>query len=303
MFGEDHIDGGVATEAGGLRVPGTRSPRDGVVGDRRRARRSGATGRRDYGFEVQRQILRVQRALRKHFLEMAQLYSEPVVILYDRGEMDNAAYIDRELFMMLLEEEGLDLWAVRDSYDFIVHLVSAAKGAPEAYSLANNSARSESIEAARALDGTTLASWTGHPRLRVIENTAKFEEKADRVLKSVAQVLGEAGPLEIERKFLLKEAPDMTELGSRYAVVKVEIEQSYIVSANEGVETRVRRRSQGEQHAYFWSEKETKGPGAYYDREREITARNHTGGRGIVSLRRSLLRVGSHQRSARSVDT
>jgi CYTH domain-containing protein len=229
----------------------------------------------DRSFELQRQILRTQRSLRERFHEIADLYDESVVILFDRGEMDNAAYMDPELFSSLLEEEHLSLADVRDSYDLIIHLVSAADGAEHAYTTANNAARSESPQQARELDKKTLEAWVGHPRLRIIDNSTDFDTKMNRTLRAAAQLLGQPAPLEIERKFLLGEAPDLVALGQRYSVRPVEIEQTYLLSTSPAVELRVRRRTQGRQSTYYRTEKVTVSPGHRYERERTITGREY----------------------------
>ena len=91
--------------------------------------------------EFQRLVVRTQGALRERFRAIASLYDEPVVILFDRAEMDNAAYIDPDLFAALLEDEGTPVARVRDSYDAVIHLVSAADGAEHAYTTENNAAR------------------------------------------------------------------------------------------------------------------------------------------------------------------
>jgi CYTH domain-containing protein len=229
----------------------------------------------DRSLELQRQIIRTQRALRSRFRELAALYDEPVVLLFDRGEMDNAAYIEPELFSALLEEEHLSLSEVRDSYDLIIHLVTAAEGAEHAYTTTNNAARSESPELARELDQKTLSAWVGHPRLRIIDNSTDFDTKMNRVLRAATQFLGQPAPLEIERKFLVGQEPDMEALEKKYSVRAVEIEQTYLVSSLPTVEIRVRRRTQGQQSAYYRTEKVTVSPGHRYERERTITGREY----------------------------
>lgn len=143
----------------------------------------------EHDFELQRQIIRTQRVFRKRFREFATLYTEPVVVLFDRGEIDNAAYVSSEVFERLCEEEGLSLDEVRDSYDLVIHLVSAADGAEDAYSTSNNDARTETIEQALVLDRKTLAAWDGHPRRCIIDNSTDFATKMSRVLEEVTHLL------------------------------------------------------------------------------------------------------------------
>lgn len=220
--------------------------------------------------QVQRHLLRTQRTLRQRFLALADEFSEPTVILYDRGEMDNQAYMGPDHFRALLAEEGLSLLDARDSYAAVVHLQSAACGAEAHYTLANNAARSESAELAREMDARTLGAWVGHPHLRVVPAGEDFEQKVSRVTAEVARVLGVPVPLEIERKFLLAAAPDFTVAPLADAVAS-DIEQVYLASTDDGVTVRVRRRDSGNGIAHTRTVKRRVGDGISEENERMIS--------------------------------
>jgi hypothetical protein len=51
---------------------------------------------------------------------------------------------------------------IRDS-DMVIHLVTAADGAEEFYTLENNAARTETPQVAKMLDKMTQGVWNGHP--------------------------------------------------------------------------------------------------------------------------------------------
>ena len=108
---------------------------------------------------------------------------EKILIICDRGVMDNKAYMTEEEFAEIMKAEGKNLVELRDQYDAVFHLVTAAKGAEEFYTMENNAARYESIEEARALDDRLIAAWTGHPHLRVIDNSGDFDVKLKNLLK------------------------------------------------------------------------------------------------------------------------
>lgn len=219
---------------------------------------------------VQRHLLRTQRSLRKRFRALAGEFDEPTVILYDRGEMDNQAYMGPDHFRALLAEEGLSLVDARDSYAAVIHLQSAACGAEAHYTLANNAARSESAELARQMDAATLGAWVGHPHLRVVPALEDFEQKIHRVAAEVARVLGVPVPLEIERKFLLAAAPDFSRAPLSGAVVS-EIEQVYLRSDDEDVTLRVRRRDSGNGISHTRTVKRRIGDGVSEENERRIS--------------------------------
>ena len=129
---------------------------------------------------------------------------------------------------------------IRDNYDAVFHLVTAAKGAEEFYTTENNSARTETVEQARVLDDRLISVWTGHPHFRVIDNEGSFGDKMKRLIFEISSFLGEPEPFEIERKYLI-EYPDLEWLENNPTCQKVEIIQTYLKSA-QGDEVRVRQR-------------------------------------------------------------
>ena len=166
--------------------------------------------------------------------------AKKIILVYDRGVMDCKSYVTPKEFSMILREMSLKENYVRDRYDAVFHLVTAAKGAEEFYTLLNNSARTETPEQARIQDDLLIAAWTGHPHFRVIDNSTNFEEKLKRLLKEISHVLGDPLCYEIERKFLI-EFPNLAELETKYNANKTQIVQTYLKSS-ENEEMRIRQR-------------------------------------------------------------
>ena len=184
----------------------------------------------------------------KSFEEGAKkLSNEKILIVCDRGLLDNKAYMSKRDFDYLLKSKKLSEVKLRDSYDAVFHLVTAAKGAKEYYNL-DNAARTETIEEATKLDDSLIASWTGHPHFRIIDNSSDFETKMKRLLKEISNVLGEPEPYEIERKFLI-EMPDLEYLESLPNCEKVQIVQTYLKS-NDDEEIRIRQRGSNGSFTY-----------------------------------------------------
>ena len=67
--------------------------------------------------------------------------SDKILIVCDRGTLDNKAYMTEADFSLVLNELGLNEVELRDGYDAVFHLVTAAKGAEKFYTTANNTAR------------------------------------------------------------------------------------------------------------------------------------------------------------------
>ncbi len=198
--------------------------------------------------------VRLQKVKEKIFEEAAKtMDSDKILIVCDRGILDNKAYMKNVEFKQLMNEFHTSETKERDSYDAVFHLVTAAKGAEDVYTLANNGARTETKEQARDLDDKIISAWTGHPHLRIIDNSTDFEEKLERLLKEIAGFLGEPEPLEIERKFLIY-YPNIKELEALPNCTKVDIVQTYLKS-NDDVERRVRARGIDNDYMYYLTEK------------------------------------------------
>ena len=201
--------------------------------------------------DYQRLQMKLQIEKEKIFQQAAQTMDEErVLIVCDRGVMDNQAYMKPEEFAQVIREVDSNEVELRDGYDAVFHLVTAAKGAEEFYTTVNNTARTETPQEAAVLDDKIIAAWTGHPHFRVIDNSYDFESKIRKLIKEILSFLGEPEPLEIERKYLIA-YPDLAMLESIENCEKVEIIQTYLHSENEGEEVRVRQRGCDGHYVYF----------------------------------------------------
>jgi len=175
--------------------------------------------------------------------------SSKILLVCDRGALDNKAYMTDSDFARALSLLGLNETELRDNYDAVFHLVTAAKGAEEFYTLSNNQARTETVAEAAEKDDRLIAAWTGHPHLRVIDNSTSFEDKMKRLIREISSFLGEPEPFEIERKSLIA-YPDLALLEANPTCRKVNIIQTYLNSAA-GEEVRVRQRGENGNYIYF----------------------------------------------------
>ena len=204
--------------------------------------------------EYQKCQLQLQLDKEKVFEQAAKtMDAAKVLIVCDRGALDNKAYMDTLEFAQALEYLGTNEIDLRDNYDAVFHLVTAAKGAEEYYTTANNSARTETIEEAAILDDKLISAWTGHPHFRVIDNSTNFEDKMKRLIAEISSFLGEPEPFEIERKFLI-EYPDIKWLDSLPNCQRIEIIQTYLKS-DQDEEVRVRQRGFDGHYIYFQTTK------------------------------------------------
>lgn len=218
--------------------------------------------------EFQKQIVSLQLRNEDYFSSLVSVIAakqgKRPVALCDRGLLSGAAYFTEDGSLAGFQKEvlrhfQLTVESVRARYAGIIHMVTAADGAEEFYTTANNIARTETAEQARALDKKLQHVWLGtHPR--IIGNTNKlgeritFEQKIDNVVAEVLRILGYPVPIEIEDKFLLK-AFNPGALEVKYEAL--EIEQTYLECPEVNTEERVRKRTYAKSSSYFHTIKKT----------------------------------------------
>lgn len=206
-------------------------------------------------------VISFQSALIKLQIEREKIYedaakkikSNKVLIVCDRGVMDSKAYLTNLEFTSILNNLNKNEINIRDNYDAVFHLVSAAKGASDFYTLNNNKARTETIEEAIKSDNKLIEVWNGHPHFRIIDNSTTFEDKMKKLIKEISLFLGEPEPYEIERKFLIK-YPNISWLNKNCK--KVEIIQTYL-NSNKDEEIRIRQRGINGNYIYTQTIKRT----------------------------------------------
>lgn len=173
--------------------------------------------------EFQRMVIDLQLKLESYAEEVARKSDKKTIILCDRGIMDDKAYVTKEQFIELLKERNLTQFEVCKSYDLVIHLVTAANGKKEFYTLDNNSARSESIEEAIIKDQKTLEAWLLHDNLKIIGNDTDFETKINKVIYNIYSILDRPYPLQNQEKYLIDNI-DLKNI-ENFSPVKISIEQ------------------------------------------------------------------------------
>lgn len=164
-------------------------------------------------FAFQWSLLDLQMTQEDGFERFAYVNGQPSILLCDRGLMDGSVYMQPEEWACLVKANGMDEVSLRDGrYDGILHLVTAAFGAEEHYSLDNNEARSESVEMAVNVDARAEAAWLGHPRQILFDNSTDFEAKMDRVTSAASRLVGlPCRPRKLGKFLLTKPPPPLEE--------------------------------------------------------------------------------------------
>ncbi len=193
---------------------------------------------------------------------------EKVLIICDRGLLDNKAYVSQQEYDAILKHFHLTEQQVLDSYDAVIHLVSSAYGAEYAYSY-NNAARYETLEVARGEEELALLSWQKHPHRVVIGNSVNFDNKIRKAMNEIYKILGEIPPTQSERKFLIRYADEKTI--AAYQPVEQVITQSYLIGKSDGMERRARKVQSNGSIAYYAIEKQQISAVERIERERMLT--------------------------------
>ncbi len=197
---------------------------------------------------------------------------EKILIICDRGVLDNKAYVSQSEFDTILAHFQLTEQQVLSAYDAVIHLVSSSYGAEYAYSY-NNAARYETLEQAREKEEQALLSWQKHPHRVIIGNSYNFENKIRKAMNEIYKVLGEVPPTQSERKFLIRFS-DPAVL-SPYAPVEQTITQSYLLGKNDGMERRARKVQSNGSTAYYFIEKQPISPVERIERERMLSQKEY----------------------------
>lgn len=212
------------------------------------------TKNQGFFYEGEKATLEIQLALEDKFLRMAQECTKPCIIVCDRGAMDISAYMAPETWENITRAVGTSTIELRERYDAVLHLVSAADGAEQYYTTANNAQRyeqmnEEGLRIARGLDKKVIQAWTGHPHMRVINNHDDFDCKMNRVIKEISNVLGLPQPIVEERKYIIELTGELPEDS-----IQSEITQTYL-KGDDNEEIRLRKRSWGQKQVFVHTSK------------------------------------------------
>lgn len=186
------------------------------------------------GKDFQELLLDLQLAKEKVARESTKRNrAKKTAIIYDRGVLDNRAYLDDETFQSFLKDRGISESEILSSYDLVIHLVTAAIGKEEFYTKANNAVRMENVEEARLADKKTMETWKNHPNLRVVANDTLFNEKIEKVKNYIREYIGEEKVVKKERYLLNISDIDFNTFFKNYEVVKEDLE-SFVIYNQDG---------------------------------------------------------------------
>lgn len=140
----------------------------------------------------QTEVMRLQLKLEDEARERAHAAGAPCAIVCDRGTLDGSAYCSPQMFTEIAAGFGQTRETLARRYDLVLHLVSAAVEAPEAYTTANNAVRREkNLEAAITQENLTRAAWAEHPNRIMVGSATGFADKLDTAIQAIHRFLRE----------------------------------------------------------------------------------------------------------------
>ena len=127
------------------------------------------------------------------------------VIIYDRGILDNRAYLNsRTDINELLKKHNLTEIEVLDSYDLVLNLLSLATCKKEEYNFSNE-ARMENVEDASVADVRTTLAWIAHRNLKIIDSSISLEEETEIIIDYVKEII-EGNQTRSFKRFLVNDS-------------------------------------------------------------------------------------------------
>lgn len=182
--------------------------------------------------DFQKLVLSLQLSKEKIYDEAIRMYqkvhpNEDILIIYDRGSIDNKAYITDEEFDAVMQSVCDDDYStILNKYDLIIDLV----GSKKFYTLENNKARSESADVALTLGEKTLKSWVGHPKVKIVGPKENMNDKVSEVVSYINELLSKKNQKK-QAKYLVS-IKDCNLLEISKNGVTAYIEQYYLSSHN-----------------------------------------------------------------------
>lgn len=199
--------------------------------------------------DFQELVMRMQLAKEEIFDRAVEMLpNEKVLVVYDRGTIDNRAYINEQEFEEVLARLNhvKDISELMNKYDLVINLVSRE----DFYTTENNKARSEDVISALNLGKKTLKVWLGHPQVKIVLPKDKLEDKIKEVLNEINKILNLKQVKRQEKYLVDLDKTDVEFIQDNGTMV--EIEQVYLQS-NEDVEKRIRKVKMNNSLAYYMS--------------------------------------------------
>lgn len=148
----------------------------------------------DTNLDYQKCQMSLQLFKEKIFEQGARSISKDnILIICDRGLLDNKAYMTEEEFESCLQDLNTNESLLMERYHAVFHMVTTAREVPEAYTLSNLETRTETPSEAKEIDEKIMMAWNGHPYRRIITGRSDFEAKLQQLIEEITIFLNYIG--------------------------------------------------------------------------------------------------------------
>ncbi|MDO4500918.1 MAG: ATP-binding protein [Erysipelotrichaceae bacterium] len=143
-------------------------------------------------YQFQKYVISLQLQKEEIFNKAAEeIDQDKVLILMDRGILDDKGYVSAEEFKEILKDFNIKEEELNGRYDMVVHLETSAKGSASIYTLTDNIARYEDVDEAIKVDNMIVDSWSKHPVRVQIAPEDDVHKKLDKAIEEILKFLGE----------------------------------------------------------------------------------------------------------------
>ena len=134
------------------------------------------------------------------------------VIIYDRGIVDNLAYLnDINQYRKMLNNFLLGEMQVLDRYDLVLDLLSLATCKSNEYNCLNNNARKETSDLAALVDYRTSMAWANHHNLRILSSEVSLQEELKSIIDMVDNLIFQNEVVKRERYLIDLDRSDLSQ--------------------------------------------------------------------------------------------
>ncbi|XP_035226338.1 TRPL translocation defect protein 14-like isoform X2 [Stegodyphus dumicola] len=228
--------------------------------------------------KFQENLLKTMMAMEETYFSLAATCNRNCLVICDRGTMDAAAFIPKDVWDKMLSANGWNPVQLRDNrYNQVVHLITAANGAEEFYNIEDNSCRTEGIELARTRDLRAAEAWIGHPYIDVIDNSTDFDTKLRRLIASVCRRIGiDTGDRLATNSHKLKFLVGNLAQDSEFPPFQdFEVVHDYLVTSHPRIQSRLRKRGQNGNWSYMHTQRRCDVNTQVIEVKRQITHRDY----------------------------
>lgn len=198
--------------------------------------------------DFQEYVMKLQLLKEQIYIDAASKLGGDVIVIYDRGTIDNFAYMSEDEGHEIINRvlEGKTKVDLLNNYDLVIVLQSSK----DFYTTENNKARSEDVNEALELGKRTLNSWVGHKKLKIVGPKDTLHEKINEVLNLINELL-EKTQVKRQEKYLISLRE--SDIDKVIDISRVQqIKQTYLLS-DDKTEKRLRQVIFDNDVSYYYS--------------------------------------------------